>query len=64
MLTLTSSTTYTGGTTVSEGTLQIGDGDSGHDGSLATCGVTDNAVVVYDVFAGQTADYPISGGGA
>ena len=64
MLTLTGSSTYTGGTTVSEGTLQIGDGSSGHDGSLATCGVTDNAVVVYDVFAGQTADYPISGGGS
>jgi fibronectin-binding autotransporter adhesin len=63
-LTLTGSSTYSADTTVSGGTLQIGDGTSGHDGSLATSGVTDNAALVYDVFAVQTAKYPISGNGS
>jgi autotransporter-associated beta strand protein len=62
-LTLTGSNSYTGPTTVSGGTLQLGDGTSGHDPSLRTSGITDNSALVYNVAVSQTADYPISGTG-
>jgi len=60
---LCGSNTYTGGTTISAGTLQLGDGTSGHDGSLSTSGIIDNAALVYNMFGNQTANYPISGTG-
>ena len=62
-LTLTGSSTYSGATTVSGGTLQLGDGTSGHDASLATSGINDNSVLIYNVAALQTANYSISGSG-
>ena len=42
-LILTGSNTYTGPTTISGGTLQLGDGSAGHDGSLASTAVVTNA---------------------
>ena len=61
---LCGSNTYTGPTTISAGTLQIGDGTNGHDGSLTTSGIANNAALVYDVAVGQAAAYPISGAGS
>ena len=62
---LSGSNTYTGSTTINDGMLQLGDGTSGHDGSIsATSGVTDNAALVYDLFGSQTASYRISGSGS
>jgi autotransporter-associated beta strand protein len=60
-LELTGANTYTGGTTINGGTLQIGDG--GTNGSIAG-NVTDNASLVFDrgdslIFAGN-----ITGGGS
>ena len=63
-LTLTGTNTYTSDTTISAGTLQLGDGTSGHDGSLTTSGITDNAALVYDLFGSQTVGYAISGSGS
>jgi autotransporter-associated beta strand protein len=57
--------TYAGPTAINGGTLQLGDGTSGHDGSIAgTSGVTDNAALVYNLFGNQTASYAISGSGS
>ena len=46
VLVLLGSNTYSGGTTVSAGTLQIGDGVA-NNGVLPATGVTDNAVLVF-----------------
>ena len=62
-LTLTGASNYTGPTTVSGGTLQLGDGTGSDDASLNTSGIVNNAAVVYNVFGSQTANYPISGPG-
>ena len=61
--TLTAINTYTGPTTVSTGTLQLGTGASGQDGTLATGGVANNATLVYDLSGSQSATYAISGSG-
>ena len=60
-LTLTSASTYSGSTAVNAGTLQLGDGTSGHDGSLTTSGITDNGTLVYNLFGTQSVTYPITG---
>jgi autotransporter-associated beta strand protein len=55
---------YTKATTINAGTLQLGDGTSGHDGSLPSITtVTNNASLVYNLFGAQTAGYVISGSG-
>ena len=41
----TGSNTYSGATTVSSGTLQLGDGTAGHDASLATNTITNNSAL-------------------
>jgi len=61
--TFTKANTYTGATTISTGTLQLGDGTTGNDGSLTTSGITDNAALAYNLFGNQTAGYNISGSG-
>lgn len=64
MLTLTASNTYSGATTISGGTLQLGTGTSGQDGSInGTSGVTNNGTLVYNIAGNLTAGYAISGGG-
>ena len=61
---LTASNTYVGPTTISGGTLQLGTGASGQDGSINfTSGVTNNAALVYDLAGNETGSYAISGGG-
>jgi autotransporter-associated beta strand protein len=62
-LLLTGSNTYTGGTTISAGTLQLGDGTSGNDGAPGTGSVTNNAALVYNLYGSQTPSYAISGSG-
>ena len=64
-LTLSASNTYTGATVISNGTLQLGTGQSGQDGSIAsTSGVTNNAALVYNLYGNQTAAYAIGGSGS
>jgi len=61
---ITSGSINIGGMTISEGTLQIGDGTDGHDGSLTSITtVNNNAAFVYNLYGNQTAAYPISGSG-
>lgn len=67
ILELTGVSTYTGSTLISGGTLQLGDGTTGHDGALLssnTNGVTNNAMLAYNLSGNQTAAYPISGSGS
>jgi len=48
-LIFTATSTYTGATTINSGTLQLGDGTSGHDGSLAnTVSIVNNGSLVYN----------------
>jgi fibronectin-binding autotransporter adhesin len=63
-LTLTAANTNAGTTTVSGGTLQLGDGISGHDGSLnSTAGITNNASLVYNLSGSQSYSGVIGGFG-
>jgi len=64
LIVLQNACTYSGTTTVAYGTLQLGDGTSGHDGSLATAGLVNNAQVQYNLFGNQTVAYPLSGNGS
>ena len=65
LMALTAANTYTGPTQISGGTLQLGTGTSGQDGSIAgSHGVTDNAALVYALFGNQTAGYAIGGSGS
>ena len=59
---LSGANSYTGGTTISSGTLQLGDGT--HDATLTTSGILNNSALVYDVAASQAANYPVSGPGS
>ena len=64
-LTLTAANTYAGTTTVSGGTLQFGDGTSGHDGSLtSSAGITNNATLVYNLAGSQSYSGVIGGFGS
>ena len=62
-LTVTGSLNFGGTATVSGGTLQFGNGASGHDPAVKIGGISNSAAVVYDVSGSQTASYPISGPG-
>ncbi len=65
ILTVTSSNTYAGSTTISGGTLQLGTGIAGQDGSIGgTSGVDDEAALVYNLAGSQTASYAITGNGS
>ena len=59
---LAGSNTYTGGTTITAGTLQLGDGAS-KNGSVAG-GITDNAQLTFANPSGQTFAGAISGSGS
>ncbi len=62
---LTTSNGYTGTTTINGGTLQLGTGLSGQDGSLTgTSGVNNNAALVYNLYGNQTVAYSIGGMGS
>ena len=65
MTTLTNNNSYTGTTTISSGTLQLGNG--GGSGSLGSGNVVDNGTLTYNLNAGGTAAPPtgaaISGSG-
>ena len=52
MLTLSGSNTYTGPTTISAGTLQVGNGSSGSING--TSGVADNGTLAFDLASGTT----------
>lgn len=60
-ITLTADNTYTGGTTISEGALHIGDG--GTSGSLGSGAVTTNGHLVFNRSDTVTVPNPISGSG-
>src|SRR5208282_2709545 len=62
LLTLTASNTYIGGTRINGGTLQLGDGTSGDDGSI-TDNITNKAALVYNPFGSQSYSGAISGNG-
>ena len=63
-LTVTGSLVYGGPTTISGGTLLLGDGTVGHDPTVSTSSLTLNngSPLIYNVAAAQMAAYPISGG--
>ena len=60
--TLTGDNTYTGGTTIDGGTLQLGDGTSGHDGSIDD-NITDNGTLTFKYYSPETFSGAISGWG-
>ncbi len=65
LLTFTNSSSYNGGTTISAGTLVLGSGQAGQDGSLAATGlVSDNSVFAFNYAANETFAGAISGNGA
>jgi hypothetical protein len=59
-LALTNDNTYSGSTTISAGTLEVGAGSAG---SLDTSAITNNGTLKYLVGQATTIDYPISGSG-
>lgn len=64
--TLGGANTYTGVTTISGGTLQLGDGNTGNDGTLAGASVVNDSALVYNRFATTGLNYTgvISGTGS
>lgn len=65
VLTLTAASNYSGLTTINSGaTLQLGDGTTGNDGTIAsTSGITDNGSLIYNRFGTATSDRVVSGSG-
>ena len=64
MVSLTAGNTYSGPTTITAGTLQLGTGAAGQDGSISGAGgVNDNATLAYNLAGSQTVSYPIGGSG-
>ena len=62
-LTMTAPSTFTGSTTISNGTLQLGDGTTGHDGSLTSTVINNNAALVCNLAGSQTYSGAIGGSG-
>ncbi len=63
LLTFTNANSYNGGTTISGGTLQLGSGQPGQDGSLAGT-VADNSFLAFNYASNETFAGAISGNGA
>ena len=65
MQVLSGANTYSGSTTITAGTLQLGTGISGQDGSInGTSSVSNSGALIYNLFGNQTAGYNISGSGS
>ncbi|MGA2253351.1 MAG: autotransporter-associated beta strand repeat-containing protein [Thermoguttaceae bacterium] len=64
LLTLTGSNSYSGLTTVSGGTLQLGDGSPGHDGISLSSSILNNAALVFNLNGFQSYSGAISGNGS
>ena len=62
-VTLKSAQTYNGATVINAGTITLGDGTTGNDGSLATSAVTNNGTLAYNLNGNQTPGYVVSGSG-
>jgi autotransporter-associated beta strand protein len=62
-LTLTNANIYGGTTTISGGTLQLGDGTSGHNGSLASASIVNDANLVFNLSGSSSFNGAISGSG-
>jgi fibronectin-binding autotransporter adhesin len=63
-LTMTGPNTFIGSTTISNGTLQLGNGTLGNDGSLASPAINDNSALVYNLAGSQTYSGAIGGNGS
>ncbi|EQD36040.1 outer membrane autotransporter barrel domain protein, partial [mine drainage metagenome] len=61
-LTLTADNSYSGGTTINAGTLQVGTG--GATGAIGAGNVIDNGALVFDLSSGTLVDGVISGSGS
>ena len=63
--TLINANTYNGLTVINSGaTLQLGDGTTGHDGTISSStGITDNGTLIYNRFGTPSSSVPISGSG-
>ena len=63
-LVLIGTNSYSGGTTINAGSLQLGNGTSGNDGVMSnTGGIIDNSALVYNLYGNQTYAGIISGSG-
>lgn len=61
---LTGASTYSGTTTINGGTLQLGTGTPGQDGTLSnTSGITNNAALVFNLAGSQSIGVSVSGNG-
>ena len=55
LLTVMATNGYSGGTTISGGTLQLGTGSNGQDGMLSgSGGIVNNATLAYNLYGGQS----------
>jgi len=62
-LLLTAANSYTGATTISAGTLQLGDGTTGKDGTVASSSIVNNSSLLFNRFGSSSYGGVISGSG-